>query len=78
MQATGLRDVHAVHTIPGAKNDQLAIAVMKDGLKLVLDGSGERARVAGTVEGPLGRTMVKGGFAVAQAGDQLRLFEVDG
>jgi hypothetical protein len=76
VRAIGLRDVHAVHAVPGAKPGQLAIAVMKDGRKLVLDGSADRPRVAGTFEGPIGRVVVGDGFAVAPAGGQLRLFEV--
>lgn len=76
VQAIGLKAVQAVFAVPGAKPDQLAIALMQDGRKVVLDGTADRPRVAGTLDGPLGRTIVRNGFAVSQAGAQLRLFEI--
>jgi hypothetical protein len=76
VQATGLKGVRAVLAVPGASPDQMVIAMMQDGRKVVLDGHAGRPRVTGTVDGPLGRTLFKGGFAVAQAGGHLRLFEV--
>lgn len=76
VQAAGLKGVRAVLAVPGAKPDQMVIAVMQDGRKVILDGHAGQPRVTGTVDGPLGRTVLKGGFAVAQAGGHLRLFEV--
>lgn len=78
VRATGLRNVRALLAVPGADTDRLAIAVMKDGRKVILDGTSETPRVAGLVDGPLGRTVIKNGFAVSEAGGQLRIFEFHG
>ncbi|HUG24313.1 hypothetical protein [Piscinibacter sp.] len=80
VRSIGLRGVHAVYAVPGTDDHRVAIAAMADGRKLVLEaGAGvgeERARVAGTFEGPIGRTVTRDGFAVAAGGGLVRLFNV--
>jgi hypothetical protein len=78
VRAAGLQGVHAVFAVPGTQGDRLAIAQMDDGRRLVLERSGEGARVSGVFEGPIGRTLTRDGFTLAAGGAVLRLFEVQG
>ena len=78
MRATGLRGVRALIAVPGAPTDRMVIAVTNEGRQLILDGTADTPRVAGLVDGPLGRTVIKDGFAVSQAGGRLRIFEFQG
>ena len=76
VRAAGLTGVGAVYALPGMRGERIAIAAMADGRMLVLEAGEDRARVSGTFEGPIGRTIAKDGFAVAAGAGLVRLFSV--
>lgn len=70
---TGLLGLDRIVAVPGFSD--VAVAVMTDGSKLLLDVSAHGAvRVAGVFAGPIGEMTVEGSWAVAQTGDTVAVF----
>ncbi len=76
VRSAGLTGVIAVYALPGMGGERIGIAAMADGRMLVLEAGEDRARVSGTFEGPIGRTITKDGFAIAAGAGHVRLFSV--
>jgi len=71
----GLRGLAQVFAVPGHASAHVAVAVMDNGSKLMLDlQQAGCVRVAGTFAGPIGAFDVAGSWAVADAGRQVAVF----
>lgn len=71
----GIPDVVATHAVPGFHDQPLAIAVLADGSKLLIERDGRTdARVAGIFEGPIVDLSSEGSWAMGRLGARLSLF----
>lgn len=74
-ERAGLHGLAQVFALPGHGGANVAVAVMDDGSKLMLDlRQAGQVRVAGTFAGPIGAFDVAGRWAVADAAGQVAVF----
>jgi hypothetical protein len=67
----------SVIPVPGFEDQPIAIARMSDGSAVVLDLAGHGgARVAGTINGPVGELSVSGDWAMATGQDRVAVYRV--
>lgn len=69
-EKAGIEGIDQVVLVPGFAASGTAVAVMKNGSKLMLDVRGVSARISGTFAGPIGAVSSAGGWAVMAAHGQ--------
>jgi hypothetical protein len=75
-ERAGIHGIDEVVLVPGFASSNAAVAIMKNGSKLMLDLNGVSARVAGTFAGPIGAVHIAGAWAVTDAREQTAVFRV--
>ncbi|MEU4559482.1 hypothetical protein AB0F72_13940 [Actinoplanes sp. NPDC023936] len=76
-ERAGIRGMTSVVTVPGFATSGVAVAIMADGTKLLLDiGRSGAARISGLFAGPIGTLDVAGGWAVAATAGDVAVFRV--
>jgi hypothetical protein len=74
VRGAGLKEVAAVFDVPGFHDEAVAVVVLADGGKLVLEGDGRgAARVSGVFEGPIGTSVAHGDGTIVSSGGESRL-----